>query len=237
MFSEGENLLLERIHSAVPGLSADALGIVWRAIKIEVARRLAVERKPVDLGFVKIIPVPWRQNWKELLIDKGDAFHDAIHDLDLLSIHKDGFIRWSIECYHSYGLLANMDRHERARSEMLGVVDYSDAILYKDTKAVMGYAVKIINQHISRSWIYWNPCPERVQCGGLRILAHHSKTDEYWNKLNPIPAQGNGPGPSTASRADKQERSPESNTNIRFSETAQDPPQAEQPGGTGADPG
>lgn len=57
-FSEDENAILERLHDTMPGLSMEAIKIFWTAFKTEAIRRLADERKPVDLGFVKIYQVP-----------------------------------------------------------------------------------------------------------------------------------------------------------------------------------
>lgn len=228
MFSEGERLLLERIGNAVPGLSAEALGIVWNAIKIEVTRRLAVERKPVDLGFVKLIPLPYRQDWKEQIISKGSAFYDAIDDPALMAINiSSGFIHWSVECIPSSGLLGSIDKHECARKERLGIADYSDAILSKDVPNTLGHAIRIINQHCARSS---KPSPLRRRLkDDTRVLLY-----EPVRRVNTNQAPVNGRGPSTLFPADKKTRSQESSIRSPHCEKLPDPLPEEQPAGTGA---
>ncbi len=66
MFSEDEELILARVANTIPDISADALGILWTVFKKEAMHRLCVERKPVDLGFMKIFPVP-KEFLKEVL--------------------------------------------------------------------------------------------------------------------------------------------------------------------------
>lgn len=231
MFSEGERLILQRVCSAVPGISEDALGILWNAIKTEMASRLAAERKPLDLGFVKIIPVPWRQNWKELLLEKAEAFHDGIDDPKLMAIHpKKEFILWSIEVIPSDALVRKLDEGECDRRHKLGLEDYSDAIIHKDTKAALPYASRLINIHHDRSTY---SSPVRRFRGAFRILAHRLKVDGY---CDPNPSQGPacGPGPSTACPTDKKTQPQESSTHSPPSETVPDPLPEERRGDTGA---
>lgn len=241
MFSEGERLMLDRWHNSMPGLSIDALEILWEALKIEATRCLAVERKPVDLGFVKIIPVPYRQNWKELLIAKGEAFHDAIDDPKLMAIGQRGFIRWTVECLPAVELLQNIDANECARKEELGTERYSAAILYDDVPDTMRDVIELVNLHYENSQM---PAPWKVTLkyedppGNWRnrifkqLLVRKSEVDGCC-RINPNPSQASAPGSNTASQEDKKSLSPESNTNSRSSETAPDPLPAELPADTG----
>lgn len=237
MFSEGERLMIERLHAAVPGLSVEALGIIWNAIKVEVKRRLAVERKPVDLGFAKLIPVPYRQDWKELLISSGKAFHDEIGDPRLMAFDPSGeFILWSIECVPATDLLRSIDEHEHARKEKLGIEDYSDAIQC-NARSEMLAAVEIINLHYNRSL---TPAPQwRRRADDLRVLVREEGVGGRGRgrRLSPIQIRVIARDPNTVYQADKRTRSQPSSTRSQPSGMAPDPLPEEFPDGIAASSG
>src|SRR6266487_1557372 len=66
-FSPGEIQFLKSVYHGLGSPSWEAFKIIWLRVRHEVIRRLAVQRKEVDLGFVRLIPLGYRQNWKEIL--------------------------------------------------------------------------------------------------------------------------------------------------------------------------
>ncbi len=247
MFSDDEAALLEILHRALPNLSDDALRIFWAAFKSEAIHRLAVERKPLDLGFVKITPLPWRQNWKEALqsrftlafsvfrrSSKGQnvyqraavKFHDAMKAAHLLAIDRHrNFIHWSIEFIPAWELTRKLDEHEYARKMKLGDVDYTIRFM-EELPGYLPDALKIFAWHNGRSAI-----PEADVPGGplskiLRPL-----------EINPSQVPESERAPSTVSLEDKTTQSPDTNNHIRLFGKAPGPLPAEPTDGTGAAPG
>ncbi len=171
MFSDDELEFLDKLHEAVPGLSHDALRIFWLTFQREAIRRIAVERKSLDLGFVKLFPMPYRQNWKEAVAVRfkdrifrvfrssntnmprnlrAFGFYEALASPKLLAIdRKRGFIRWSVECVPATRLTNRMDDHEYALKERLGPAEYAAGFL-KELMSRLLVAQKLMRWYLSR---------------------------------------------------------------------------------------
>ncbi len=244
MFSEDEKLMLDRLHSAMPGLSDEAIGIFWTAFKAQAIHRLAVERKPVDLGFVKIFPLPWRQNWKEAMMSRfkmafsllrspnsggkgqyelaAGKFYKALNEAHLLALDRSrNFICWSIDCVPSNELTRRIDQHEHARALKLDGVDYAIRFM-EELPDHMHDALKVFGWYNARVAI-----PE-AEFLGKSIMRIFQPVE-----FNSTQDQVNARGPSMAPVAPP-DKGGDSNTCIRLPETPGDSPPAEQPGHTGA---
>ncbi len=251
MFSDNEAALLEILQRALPGLSTDALQIFWRAFKTEAIHRLAVERKPLDLGFVEVIPVPWRQNWKDALLAKfrqpftrlqrrdlhradeelaARGFHEAMTGTLLLAIDRHRkFIRWTVECIPSDELTSSIDEHEAARKEKFGDLDYTASFM-EDLKNYIPDALRIMARYTRRAIMPRGYAPARFLDW---ILSPFDET-EGRRKVNPSRDPENARDPSTVCQADKSTQSPDTNNHTRLFGKAPDPLPEEPADGTGA---
>ena len=149
-FSGPELTFLKKLHHAIPEISWDALKIFWLAIRKEAIRWVAVEKKPLDLGFIKLIPMPYRANWKEALAVRFGSlihvfrkpteerhqdltvcgFYSALASPKLLAIDRDkNFIDWTIEMIPSDEMTRTAQQHEHARRQKIGPGSYASNML------------------------------------------------------------------------------------------------------------
>lgn len=252
MFSEQEQIFLDRLHTAVPGMSEAALRLFWDAFKTEAIHRLAVERKPLDLGFIEIHPVPYRKNWKELLLSKARDLllriravtlgehpeqvysmlrwlHGMMNNTEMLSI-REGFICWSFECLPSDRLELEIEGREYALKEKLNPYQYSDKFVHQ-LPAYLPSVMEIVRSYSTRIFLQ-----TPLYIGGVLFEASQENKDRY-SAITPSLVRWNGNAPSIYFQRGKKKRSPASSNHSQLSETVPDPPPAAQPGGTGAAPG
>lgn len=52
------------------GLSYNLIKLVWWGIQEEGAKWMLTRQRPINLGFVKLYPFPFRANWKEVVLSK-----------------------------------------------------------------------------------------------------------------------------------------------------------------------
>lgn len=107
------------------GIDRNVLRLAWTAVSKEAASWLLKKKKPINLGFVNIFAVPYRANWKEILlarfpnalwwfksnVNKDGVFHDRLAQaafqgelmsLALMAIHgRDHYIHWTMEAVPS----------------------------------------------------------------------------------------------------------------------------------------
>jgi len=148
-FSSIELAFLKDLHYTVPEISWDALKVFWLQVRAAAVRRLA-ERKILDLGFIKIIPMPYRQNWKEAIAvrfsslmsmfgkapeERHEAFtlsgfYGALASPKLLAFdRRKQFVHWTLETIPSPELEKRMEEHELARKQKLCASNYTSGIL------------------------------------------------------------------------------------------------------------
>lgn len=56
------------VHSAA--LPYNQMRVMWPEIKRVMLRRLTYERETLDFGFCRLVPVPLRANWREIIVEK-----------------------------------------------------------------------------------------------------------------------------------------------------------------------
>jgi len=148
-FSRCELSFLKDLHFTLPEIGWDALKVFWLAIRAVAVRRLA-DRKTLDLGFIRIIPMPYRQNWKEALAVRFSSlmsmfgkdpeerhenftvsgFYGALASPKLLALDRNKqFVHWTLEMIPSPDLERRMDEHELARKDKIALSGYTSRIL------------------------------------------------------------------------------------------------------------
>lgn len=159
-FSASELKFLKRIHYMLDsGLSWEAMKILWLVVRKEAIRQLSVDLKPLDLGFARIIAMPYRANWKEALCVRFQprlavlsllaafrrpraqwhehfhamGFYNALASAKLLALNclnwSKPSVRWSLEILPAPELQRAMEEHEAARENSLGPARYAARIL------------------------------------------------------------------------------------------------------------
>lgn len=115
---------IEFVHKK-RGIDRNVLRLAWAAVSKEAVPWMLKKKKSINLGFVELHAVPYRANWKEILlarfpnalywfksnVNKEGAFKDRLaeaefhHELtniSLMAIHgRDHFIHWTMEAVPS----------------------------------------------------------------------------------------------------------------------------------------
>lgn len=159
-FSYGETEFLKRVHYRVGSetLSWEAFRIIWKAVRKEAVRHLAESTKPLDLGFARIIPMPFRINWREALCVRfcrlfavfaaspserhekltEIGFYTALASPKLLAVTSRSpskpHVRWTLELLPSPELQRAMEEYEFARADRLGLARYAKYVLNQMSK-------------------------------------------------------------------------------------------------------
>lgn len=129
---------LEYVHKK-RGIDRNVLRLAWSAISKEAATWLLKKRKPINLGFVNLYAVPYRANWKEILlakfpnalwwfknnVNREGKFNDQLAqanfqheltDLCLMAIHgRDHYVYWTMEAVPSEQWESDVAELELAR--------------------------------------------------------------------------------------------------------------------------
>lgn len=176
-FSAGELKFLKRVHYLLDsGLSWEALKILWLAVRKEAIRQLSIDLKTLDLGFVRIAAMPYRQNWKEALCVRfqpqraalsllaalhrpRDQWHEHFHAMGLFNALASAKLlalncrnwskpsaRWSLEILPSPDLQRAMEEQEVHREDHLGPARYA-AWLLKQMAKRLNLALEILKHY------------------------------------------------------------------------------------------
>ncbi len=172
-FSSGEITFLKSLIYTIPEVPWETLKLLWLATRTEAIRRIAAERRPLDLGFVRLIPVPYRQNWKEALavrfnsllsmFDKSaeerhaaftvSGFYAALASPKMLAIDRGkNFVHWTLECIPSPELQRKIQEHEYARKQKIGPALYTSNLL-RELSSHLSATLEIMKWYASRVFI------------------------------------------------------------------------------------
>jgi len=125
--------------------------LIWRVLCNQVARRLAEENRIVDLGFIRLVPLPYRPNWKSIMLSAfpraaygfrkfrissrlrdyllGIGFlHNLINSILLSVDRKKHTIRWIVEAIPSPELNSAFDQVELRRMNKLEKPGYAEHV-------------------------------------------------------------------------------------------------------------
>lgn len=144
--------------------------LTWKAICQYGAEFMIEKKKPIDFGFVKIAPIPYRPNWRNImamrfpmamgLMTTDDVPRGIRDELNLKTgmikelfntvlcafRPKDGWLAWTLEAIPQWGWYYANATHERAMYLKLGPVRYSD--YWRST-------IKKMLPHILQSFREW----------------------------------------------------------------------------------
>lgn len=167
MSSEAE-AFCRHVVQATQIVPIGTMKLVYRVIMSEGLIWMLEKGKPLNLGFIRLARVPYRPNWKQILLSMFPAsasyfrqpatkrdtllhnsgFWANLYNTKLASLdRKDHFIHWGVECVEQPSWWAASDQKERSILSSLGSAKY------------MQYFRNAIKKHIPtilesyRSWI------------------------------------------------------------------------------------
>lgn len=166
-FSALESEFLKRVHGLLGSIAWEELKIIWLAVRKEAKKFLVTDRRVLDLGFARIIAMPYRQNWKEALTVRFSALisafrkppgerqealteagvYKALASAKLLAIDaKHRFVRWTLETLPSRELEQSLEEQEFARLQKIGHAAYANHILGAMSKRLK-YTLEILRHY------------------------------------------------------------------------------------------
>ena len=88
--------LIDALYQRGVGKSRDECGFWFRQISNHIFHWLVIKEKPVDLGFIKLHPTHYRQNWKMILLGRFPKLGAALSHLNEKDanyvLHRSGFL-------------------------------------------------------------------------------------------------------------------------------------------------
>lgn len=173
----------------------DVMRLFWREFRRVAMLWLGLERQPLDLGFAKIVPLPYRQNWREIVLARhpklGPIFntssgpqrqallvffgiYDSFTNLVLASITSKGTCNWSFNLLVDPKLRLLLSRDEDAIFKSVGPESYAERIFGLFQKN-QNYALALLAQYIDQTS---SPCGRTDKSAdgfGKRIVPHIPK--------------------------------------------------------------
>lgn len=150
-FNKAELNFLKHLQRMTGTQSWEALKFFWINFRKQAILWMAVERRPLDLGFIRLVPMPYRANWKEALtvrfsglmhcfrgetrqdrqeILQAGGFFEALSSVKLLAVEKEKvFCRWTVESLPSHDLELAIEEQEYRKFQRIGPAGYARHIL------------------------------------------------------------------------------------------------------------
>ena len=188
--SPQETAFLKRIAYMLSEVSWETLKIWWLTIRKEAIRQIAIERKSLDLGFIRIIPLPYRANWKEALCvrfssllsmfrktpsERHEAMqaagvYEALASVKLLAIDKRcHFAHWTLETIPSPEIERVMNEQEYARMQKVGPASYASSVLSAMCKR-LNSTLEILKYYAGRVSIPAGQKSEAKTFGSVKLV-------------------------------------------------------------------
>lgn len=145
------------------------LRVIWTTICQYGAKYLIEEKKPIDLGFCKIIPCPYRVNWKSLLqarfpgfwrkeVFLHEGFTKQLHNTVLAQYNTEHKIcAWGLEVVPGERWRMFANGHEARRRSKLGGIGYAQ---------YWNKAIEKVHRYLLESFCHWAD-GVRIPCGQL----------------------------------------------------------------------
>lgn len=137
------------LHRLTGVVEYPVLRLVWKAIMQYGPRWLAEEKKPIDLGFVRLIPVPYRANWKSIMSARfpqarammensypkparraaleAIGFIPELFNTALAALHrKDHFCYWNVEAVTTLHWWRATEKYESYKRGQLSPTRYAE---------------------------------------------------------------------------------------------------------------
>lgn len=172
-------------------VSLPTMKLLYRAMCQELERWMIEDKRGIDLGVVKLFPVPYRGNWKQIMLAMfphvGKVFRNARRDTlsEVLTgigflpnlfnsilcciNRKSHYLYWGVEAVPMDTWWEAVGLHEQKRYVAIGPVRYAEYW----RKQVKQSLPRIIDAF--RRWVVWNtyPCAEvdnsRIYSGPVLI--------------------------------------------------------------------
>lgn len=171
-FNKDELKFLNHLQRMTSTQSWEALKFLWIQFRKQAILWMSVERRPLDLGFIRLVPTPYRANWKEAMavrfggllhlfrsINREDrqetlqeaGFFKALSSVKLLAVDREKpFCHWSVEALPSQDLEKAIEEHEYQRFQRIGPAGYARHILRSmanglgDTMRIFGHYARAV---------------------------------------------------------------------------------------------
>lgn len=150
------------------------LRLIWKAIVQHGPKWLIEERKPIDFGFAKLVPIPYRANWKGILSARFPfsatafwkskpernrwveerGFGAEMYNTVLAAFDtRGGACLWTLEAVTGKRWHECTTRHERYKAGTLGPARYAD-FWRRGIKKMFPHLIEAFAQ-----WVDWNHMP------------------------------------------------------------------------------
>lgn len=165
--------------------------LFWREFRRVAMLWLGVERQPLDLGFVKIVPVPWRANWKEITLARHPKLpaifarttgaqrqallvfyrvYDTLTHLILSAVHER-CVHWTLELLVDPSMRTLLLRNERDIHKTVGSEAYAGRI-FEQMRSHQNYGLALLAQYIYQTRMPCGSKREGASGRGPTIVAH-----------------------------------------------------------------
>lgn len=154
-FNRDELKFLKHLHRMTNNQSWEALKFLWLSFRKQAILWMSEKRRPLDLGFVRLMPTPYRANWKEALAVRfggllhlfrrnpnaetdaartetlhAAGFFEALASVKLLAVDKEKvFCHWTVDVLPSPELETALDEQEYQKFRRIGPAGYALHIL------------------------------------------------------------------------------------------------------------
>lgn len=150
-FSAEEMKFLKHLQNVTGTQTWEALKFLWIAFRRQAIMWVARERRPLDIGFIRIVPMPYRTNWKEALAVRfsgvlscfrtagrekrqetlqESGFYEALASVKLLAVDRERlFCHWTLESMPSDELQEAINEQEYAKFQRSSPAGYARHML------------------------------------------------------------------------------------------------------------
>lgn len=171
----------------------DVMRLFWREFRRVAMLWLGAERQPLDLGFAKLVPMPYRANWKEIVLARHPKLpailastkgtqrtallvwykvYDTLTNLILASVSiGTECCYWTIETVLSADMHRILLRNERDIHKTLGPEAYAGRI-FEQIQMRQNYALTVLAQYIRQTSRPCGTTRASTDRFGKTIIAH-----------------------------------------------------------------
>lgn len=186
-FNKDELKFLKHLQRMTGTQSWEAMKFLWLAFRKQAILWMSVERRPLDLGFIRLVPMPYRCNWKEALAVRfggllsrfrgsmrdertemlqNSGFFEALSSVKLLAVDKEKvFCHWTVEALPSPDLETAIEEQEYRKFQRIGPAGYARHIL-KSMADRLTETLRIFSHYAQAVCL---PPGRRVEGNGLGI--------------------------------------------------------------------
>lgn len=170
----------------------DVMRLFWREFRRVAMLWLGTEREPLDLGFLKIVPLPYRANWREITAARHPKIpailktssgaqrtallvffkvYDTLSNLLIAAMNPRGACHWTLNLLVEPKLRTLLDKNEDAILKSMGPESYASHV-FEQMQRRQNYAMAILAQYSEQTGA---PCGSTTPSPtgfGKRIIPH-----------------------------------------------------------------